>query len=107
LKEFAMKFNRIRSKILILAAAAALPLLAGCATYGYATYGPPADEVEVYGVAPSPDYVWVGGHHVWASNTYTWHKGEWQRPPRRGAHWQKGTWEQTGHGWRYHDGSWR
>jgi len=103
-----MSGKKLRMKILVLAAAAAFPLLAGCATYGdYATYGPPADEVEVYGVAPGPDFIWVGGHHVWTGRGYTWHKGNWSKPPRAGAHWEKGTWEQTNHGWHYRDGSWK
>ena len=95
------------SRLLLLLAVAALPLLAGCATYGYASYGPPVDQVEVYGVAPSPDFIWVGGHHIWRGGGYTWQKGAWQRPPRTGAHWNRGSWEQSRRGWRYREGGWK
>ena len=102
-----MSLAKLRSMVLISVAAAALPLLAGCTTYGYASYGPPADEVEVYGVAPGPEFVWVGGYHEWDGHAYHWRKGSWAKPPRAGAHWEKGTWEQTNHGWRYHEGTWK
>jgi len=99
--------NKIRQKILLFAAVAAFPLLAGCVSSEYATYGPPAEEVEVYGVAPGPDFIWVGGHHIWRGGGYTWRKGSWQKPPRAGARWEKGRWERSGRGWRYRDGSWK
>ena len=42
----------------------------------YASYAPPAGEVDVaVGVAPGPDYLWIGGHHVWRGNAYVWQAG--------------------------------
>ncbi|MGH9442278.1 MAG: YXWGXW repeat-containing protein [Thermoanaerobaculia bacterium] len=93
-------------RLFLAAVVASIPLLAGCVSYGYASYGPPADEVEVYGVAPGPDFVWVGGHHIWRGGGYTWQKGRWEKPPRRNAHWTKGAWQHSNRGWRYRDGRW-
>lgn len=102
-----MSAKKFLLRCLLIASVSAVPILAGCATYGYASYGPPAEEVEVYGVAPGPDFIWVGGHHIWRGTGYTWQKGSWARPPRAGAHWEKGSWEHSDRGWRYREGSWR
>jgi hypothetical protein len=50
---------------------------------------PPADqETDVaVGVAPGPDFVWVGGFWGWGTGGWAWHRGYWGRPPHRGAAW--------------------
>ena len=93
--------------LLLVGALATSPLFVGCVAYGYADYGPPEEVVESYGVAPGPEFVWIGGHHVWAGRAYRWEAGRWARPPRRGARWEKGRWEKRQRGWRYTEGRWR
>jgi hypothetical protein len=48
---------------------------------------PPADQVEVVGVAPSPGVVWVGGYYGWGGGRWVWHGGYWGHPPHPGAVW--------------------
>lgn len=102
-----MSGKKFLRTFLSVAAAAAIPVLVACASYEYASYEPPAEQVEVYGVAPGPDFVWIGGHHVWHSGAYHWEKGRWEKPPHAGARWERGRWEHTSRGWRYTDGRWR
>ncbi|HLY68510.1 MAG TPA: YXWGXW repeat-containing protein [Puia sp.] len=77
---------------------------AGCAA-GYVD-SQPADVVDVQGVAPGPDYVWIGGDWVWSGGTYVWHSGHWVRG-RAGRSWNAGHWEHGGRGFRWHRGGWR
>ena len=102
-----MFVKKIMPRILLLAALVTSPASVGCLAYGYATYGPPDEVVEAYGVAPGPGYVWIGGHHVWVGSAYRWEPGRWARPPRAGARWEKGRWEHRRRGWRYTEGRWR
>jgi hypothetical protein len=37
----------------------------------------PGDVADVQGVAPGPDYIWIGGDWVWSGGTYDWHAGHW------------------------------
>jgi hypothetical protein len=81
----------------------------GCASgYGevYVADEPPAAIVEVEGVAPGPDFVWIGGFHRWDGHHYVWNAGRWERPPCANASWEAGRWEHTPRGWHWTDGRW-
>ena len=67
----------------------------------------PAAEVEITGVAPGPDYVWVPGHHVWRGGNYVWDPGRYERAPRHGARWVHGQWRHHERGWYWTDGHWK
>jgi len=99
-------------KSFLMAAVLALPLLVGCPPpppYGaeYASFAPPAAEVEVVGVAPGPDHVWISGHHVWQGGRYVWVGGRWAARPRHGARWVPGHWRHNRRGWFWIEGRWR
>jgi len=92
-------------------------LLAGCVVApapgyygGYYSGGvvavaPPAPQVEVVGVAPSPGYVWFGGYWGWAGGRHVWVPGYWG-PGRAGYHWVPHGWVYAGGGWRMSRGHW-
>lgn len=73
----------------------------------YASIAPPHAEVEVTGVAPGPDFVWVSGHHVWRGGNYAWEPGRYERAPHHGARWVSGTWRHHERGWYWTDGRWK
>ena len=73
----------------------------------YASYAPPVAEVEVTGVAPGPDYVWVAGHHAWHGSAYVWAPGRYERAPHQGARWVNGNWQHHSKGWYWTDGHWK
>ncbi len=73
----------------------------------YASFAPPAAEVDVVGVAPGPDYVWIGGHHVWRDGGYRWEHGRYEKRPRAGARWVPGQWRHHARGWYWRDGRWK
>jgi hypothetical protein len=83
--------------------------LSGCIVApapGVVTYtAPPAPQVEVVGVAPTPGYFWVGGWWAWEGGRYGWHPGYWQAP-RPGYHWAPHRWVRAGGGWRMEPGHW-
>jgi hypothetical protein len=116
------KFKIVKS--LALLAAGGL-LVAGCETRVYGPGGgvavatePAGAEVEVagpppapmddvvVGVAPGPDYIWVGGDWGWVGNRWAWHGGHWDRPPHAGAHWDRGHYEYRNGRHVYHRGGW-
>jgi hypothetical protein len=66
---------------------------------------PPAPQVEVVGVAPTPGYFWVGGNYFWEGGRYAWHPGYWQAP-RPGYRWVPHAWTRAGNGWRMSPGHW-
>src|ERR1700689_5601547 len=41
------------------------------------TVAPPAPQVEVVGVAPTPGYVWFGGYWNWVGGPHVWVGGHW------------------------------
>ncbi|HLX91202.1 MAG TPA: hypothetical protein VKR32_05940 [Puia sp.] len=83
--------------------ASAIFTFAGCVA-GYVD-SQPADVTEVEGVAPGPDYVWIGGDWVWSGGVYAWHPGRWARR-RSGRAWTTGHWEHGARGFRWHRGHW-
>ena len=73
----------------------------------YVRRPPPRAEVEVIGVAPGPEFVWIAGHHTWVGGTYVWSPGHWERRPRARARWVPGHWRHAGGGWYWVDGHWK
>lgn len=68
---------------------------------------PPPDIVEQpVGVAPGVDYVWVGGFYDWDGGRYVWRPGHWERPPFRGAHYDRDHWERGPRGYFMVRGGW-
>jgi hypothetical protein len=52
--------------------------------------GPPPAAVETdvaVGVAPGPDFLWVGGYWGWGPRGWAWNHGYWGRPPHPGMRW--------------------
>ena len=74
-----------------------------------ASEAPPPPQAEVaVGVAPGPNYLWVGGywtrhqdrwfwvHGRWAARPHpnsVWAEGHWDRHPRGGYVWRNGHWK--------------
>ena len=51
---------------------------------------PPPDQTDVVvGVAPGPDFIWVGGFWGWGPGGWMWHRGNWAHRPHRGAVWDR------------------
>lgn len=74
----------------------------------YVERRPPVQRVEVIGVAPGPEYVWVNGYWGWSGVEYVWVSGRWAMPPQRYAVWVPGRWERArGHGYYYAEGHWK
>lgn len=69
--------------------------------------GPPPPPTETVLVAPSPDYVWVGGEWVWNGGSWVWVGGRWVLPPRPHAFWVEGHWVHGPYGWHRVEGRWR
>jgi hypothetical protein len=72
---------------------------------GYVSVAPPAPQVEVVGVAPTPGYVWFPGYWNWAGGRHVWVGGYWG-PGRAGYHWVPHTWVHGGGGWHMERGHW-
>jgi hypothetical protein len=66
---------------------------------------PPAEQVEIIGVAPSPNHFWVKGHWVWRG-AWVWQPGRWELV-RHGHVWTHGEWVRRGHHWVWVEGAWR
>ena len=69
------------------------------------TVAPPAPQVEVVGVAPSPGYIWEAGYWNWEGGRHVWHPGRWEAP-RPGYYWEPHVWVHEGNGWRMREGYW-
>ncbi len=101
-----MRVARLRHVLGFVAAASVLTSCVG--TAGYVRYEPPVAQVEVIGVTPGPEFVWIPGFHRWTGSAFTWTPGHWGRPPRGRSRWEPGRWERhESHGWRYREGRWR
>ena len=66
---------------------------------------PPAPQVEVAGIAPTPGFFWFDGYWNWIGSRHIWVGGHWG-PGRAGYHWVPHTWVRAGRGWRMHEGHW-
>lgn len=67
---------------------------------------PPRHEV-VVGVAPTPNYVWVGGFWTRRPTGWHWVDGRWAARPRPGVVWVPGHWERHPRGHVWISGHWR
>ena len=77
---------------------------------GGVVVGPPPPEpfYGPVGVAPGPDYVWMGGYYDLNGSRWVWRQGHWGHPPRRGYTYVRPRWEERGHGhYRFHQGHWQ
>jgi len=68
---------------------------------------PPAATVEVRGVAPGPEFVWIEGFHRWDGERYVWVAGRWERRPHTSAVWVPGRWRHHDRGWYWVEGHWK
>jgi len=88
-------------------------LLVGCVgpapVHGavYVDVAPPADQIEVVGVAPSGQHVWIAGHYSWDGHRYVWAGGHWEVRPRERARWVPGRWRRYHGRWYWTEGHWR
>jgi hypothetical protein len=73
----------------------------------YVRERPPARVLEVRGLAPARNYVWISGQHEWRGNTYVWVPGRYAVPAAGFRHWQDGQWKHDRNGWYWVDGHWR
>lgn len=95
-----------------LASLAALIALAACvplppAGAVFVESRPPAYRAEVIGVAPGPDFVWIGGYWAWGGADYNWVPGRWIARPYSRAVWVPGRWRSHRHNWYWAEGHWR
>lgn len=67
---------------------------------------PPAPQVEVVPVAPSPYYGWAPGYWAW-NGGWVWIGGRYVVRPTPGAVWVGGHWGRHGHGYVWIGGGWR
>jgi hypothetical protein len=67
---------------------------------------PPREEV-IVGIAPGPDYVWVGGYWCWQRSHWYWVGGRWATRPHPHAIWVAGRWEPHPRGHVWISGHWR
>jgi len=70
------------------------------------TVAPPPVRVEAPPPAPSPAYVWLGGHWAWRNNRNVWVPGQWAAPPIPGYTWVEPQWVPQGGQWVYYEGYW-
>src|SRR5690348_13281205 len=90
----------------VLSAAVAVPLcsMSGCVHHRYSgeiVYEePPAERVEIRGVAPSRDHIWIKGHYIRRGREWVWEPGRWELHHGRGEY-VAGHWEREGRGWVY------
>jgi YXWGXW repeat-containing protein len=73
----------------------------------YVRTRPPVDFVEVRGVAPGPEFVWISGYHTWRGDAYVWVPGRWAARPHPHAVWLAGVWRHHRNGWYWVEGHWR
>ena len=72
----------------------------------YADEAPPTPQVEVVGVAPSPNHLWVGGHWAWRGRRWVWAPGTWV-VTRENHAWVPGYWQRRGRHHVWVEGAWR
>ncbi len=104
-------WRALRNAAIVTALSAALSACVVYPAHGYyyvsgpVAVAPPPPRVEVYGVAPGPGYVWIGGYWNWAGGRHVWVPGYWDRP-HPGYYWQPHHWVHEREGWRLAGGRW-
>jgi len=68
---------------------------------------PPAPQLEVRGIAPSPTHVWTPGYWEWDGRDWVWVNGKWIELSSPEAVWMPGHWEWNGRNWIWVSGYWR
>jgi len=68
---------------------------------------PPAHSEVIIGVAPGPDYIWVGGYWGRYRNNWHWVGGRWVLRPHPNAAWVEGRWDRGSRGYYWRSGHWR
>ena len=68
---------------------------------------PPPSRREVWGPAPHPGYVWVGGYWGWGGEDFHWVPGYWTTPPGRYHSYVPARWEEKHGSWYFKAGHWR
>jgi len=77
----------------------------GCSSEVVVRAAPPPERVEVVGVAPSPNHIWIKGHWVWNGREYIWEPGRWEL--RQAGHvWVEGHWTPRSGGFVWVEGRW-
>lgn len=71
------------------------------------TETPPAPQVEVMGVAPGPDYVWLPGHWTRSGDRWVWTSGRWELRPSATSVYVPGHWEKHNGGYVWREGYWK
>ncbi|HTA64253.1 MAG TPA: YXWGXW repeat-containing protein, partial [Xanthomonadaceae bacterium] len=66
---------------------------------------PPPVQEEVVGVAPGPDYFWIGGVWFWEGGRHVWHPGHWEHN-REGFRYVPHHWDNEGGHWHLRGGNW-
>jgi hypothetical protein len=66
---------------------------------------PPPPQEEVVGVAPGPEYFWIGGVWFWEGGHHVWHPGRWERN-RAGYRYVPHHWDHEGNHWHLRGGNW-
>ena len=98
--------------LLALAAFAPLTALSGCVVRAYPAgevvvdEGPPPVREEIVGVAPGPDFIWIGGRWWRDHDRWAWEGGRWGSRPHAGAVWVGGRWDHRGGRYVWHEGRW-
>ncbi len=87
-------------------ATVAVFFLSSC-TVGVVATHPPYAREEIVGVAPGPDYVWVGREYAWRNGAYVEVPGYWARRAYANAVWTPGHWHRNGESaYRWVPGHW-
>lgn len=73
----------------------------------YVDRQPPRARIEVLGVAPSQNLVWLTGHWSWVGGNYVWVPGQWAAVAPGYSAWVAGRWIHTRRGWYFVEGHWR
>lgn len=69
---------------------------------------PPPSPRELVPIRPTPDAVWIPGHHVYTgAGHYEWVPGHWEVPPTQAAQFERPHWVRQASGFVYVPGGWR
>ena len=73
----------------------------------YVQQAPPPRLVEVIGPPPSPNHIWIAGHHEWRGREYVWVAGRFEVIPPGFGRYEQGKWMHERAGWFWQEGRWR